>query len=74
MKDPKRIELSAPQADELPQRLDVFMSLIHTCRINGVNAFEYLHAIAQHAQRVAAAPKQWLPWNYRDQLPRCASP
>ncbi len=53
---------------------DVFMSLIHTCRLNGVNAFEYLHAIAQYARQVADAPKQWLPWNYRDQLPRSASP
>lgn len=53
---------------------DVFMSLIHTCRLNGVNAFEYLRAIAQHAPRVAAAPKLWLPWNYRSELPRCGSP
>ncbi len=53
---------------------DVFMSLIHTCRLNGVNAFEYLRAIAQYAPRVAAAPKQWLPWNYRSELPRCGSP
>jgi transposase len=53
---------------------DVFMSLIHTCRLNGVNAFEYLHAIAQYARQAAAAPKQWLPWNYRDQMPRSASP
>ena len=53
---------------------DVFMSLIHTCRLNGVNAFEYLRAIAQYAPRVAAGPKQWLPWNYRSELPRCGSP
>ena len=43
---------------------DVFMSLIHTCRLNGVNAFEYLRAIAKHARQVAAAPEHWLPWNY----------
>jgi len=53
---------------------DIFMSLIHTCRLNGVNAFEYLRAIAQHAREAAAAPKQWLPWNYHSRLPRCASP
>jgi hypothetical protein len=52
----------------------MFMSLIHTCRLNGVNAFEYLSAVAQHAPQVAAAPKQWLPWNYRNAMPRCASP
>ncbi len=48
---------------------DVFMSLIHTCRLNGVNAFDYLRAIAQHARQVDAAPEQWLPWNYCDELP-----
>ncbi len=53
---------------------DIFMSLIHTCRLNGVNAFEYLHTIAQHATQVAAAPNQWLPWNYRSERPRCGSP
>jgi len=52
---------------------DVFMSLIHTCRLNGVNAFEYLRAIAQYAQQVAEAPKEWLPWNYHKALARCAS-
>ena len=53
---------------------DVFMSLIHTCRLNGVNAFDYLHAIAQYAGKVAAAPKEWLPWNYHNALPHCAPP
>jgi len=53
---------------------DVFMSLIHTCRLNGVNAFDYLRSIAQHTQQVAAAPQQWLPWNYHKTMVRCASP
>ena len=53
---------------------DMFMSLIHTCRLNGVNAFDYLRSIAQHSGQVATAPKQWLPWNYHKALPRCASP
>ena len=48
---------------------DIFMSLIHTCRLNGVNAFEYLQAIGQHASQVAATPKQWLPWNYHEAVP-----
>jgi hypothetical protein len=52
---------------------DVFMSLIHTCRLNNVNAFEYLRAIAQYARLVAAAPNEWLPWNYHEVLSRCAS-
>jgi hypothetical protein len=47
---------------------DVFMSLIHTCELGGGNPFEYLAAIEQHADRVAATPKNWLPWNYRKTL------
>ncbi len=43
---------------------DVFMSLIHTCRLNRVNPYDYLLAIATHPQQVQAQPEQWLPWNY----------
>lgn len=47
---------------------DLFMSLIHTCRLNAVNPFDYLITAVRHAQSVQAAPKQWLPWNYRQAL------
>jgi transposase len=43
---------------------DLFMSLIHTCRLNGVNPFDYLMAIAGHPDAVKLLPKTWLPWNY----------
>jgi hypothetical protein len=43
---------------------DLFMSLIHTCRLNGVNPFDYLLAIATHPEAVKLIPKAWLPWNY----------
>jgi hypothetical protein len=43
---------------------DLFMALIHTCRLNGVNPFDYLLAIATHAEAVKLIPKAWLPWNY----------
>lgn len=43
---------------------DLFMSLIHTCRLNGVNPFDYLMAIARHPEAVKLIPKAWLPWNY----------
>jgi len=49
---------------------DLFMSLIHTCRLNGVNPFEYLMAIAAHAQAVQLIPRAWLPWNYPKSGPR----
>lgn len=47
---------------------DVYMSLIHTCRLCDVNPFEYLNALAHHAQDVIAHAARWLPWNYREQL------
>jgi transposase len=43
---------------------DVFMSLIHTCRLNRINPFAYLLAIATHPENVQAHPSAWLPWNY----------
>jgi len=49
---------------------DLFMALIHTCRLNGVNPFDYLLAIATHAEAVNLIPKAWLPWNY----PKSAAP
>jgi transposase len=47
---------------------DLFMSLIHTCQLNGINALDYLMALSEHAGRLAASPKQWLPWTYRDTI------
>jgi hypothetical protein len=43
---------------------DLFMSLIHTCRLNRINPFAYLLAIATHAEAVKLRPSDWLPWNY----------
>jgi transposase len=44
---------------------DVFMSLIHTCQLNGVNPFDYLTELQQHAGELARNPQDWMPWNYR---------
>jgi transposase len=43
---------------------DLFMSLIHTCRLNAVNPFDYLVSLARNAAVVARQPQDWLPWNY----------
>jgi transposase len=43
---------------------DLFMSLIHTCQLNGVNPFHYLTELQKHARELAAAPADWMPWNY----------
>jgi transposase len=47
---------------------DLFMSLIYTCELNEGNPFDYLTALQEHAEQVAAQPQQWMPWNYRDTL------
>ena len=44
---------------------DVFMSLIHTCELCGVNAFDYLTELERHAGELSSQPRDWLPWNYR---------
>jgi hypothetical protein len=49
---------------------DLFMSLIHTCELNGVNPFEYLIALQKHAEELAKNPAAWMPWNYRETLPQ----
>jgi hypothetical protein len=47
---------------------DLFMSLIHTCELEGVNPFAYLTALQRHAKDAAAMPAAWLPWNYHEAL------
>jgi transposase len=47
---------------------DIFMSLIHTCQLNGANPFDYLSALQQHARRVEEEPALWTPWIYRDTI------
>lgn len=47
---------------------DLFMSLIHTCRLNDENPFDYLLALARHPRQVADRPLDWLPWTYRTTL------
>jgi transposase len=47
---------------------DLFMSLIHTCQLNGVNSFDYLVELLRHAARVARTPAEWMPWCYRTAL------
>jgi transposase len=53
---------------------DLFMSLIHTCELNGANPFDYLTALQKHADELRAHPADWMPWNYRDTLARQAAP
>ena len=52
---------------------DVLTSLIETCRLAGANPLDYLSALMENRSAVFAAPRAWLPWNYRDH-PGCAKP
>jgi transposase len=47
---------------------DLFMSLIHTCELEGVNPFQYLTALQRHADALALNPTAWLPWTYQNAL------
>jgi hypothetical protein len=47
---------------------DLFMSLIHTCELNGANPFYYLTELQKHASELAKNPAAWMPWNYRETL------
>jgi transposase len=47
---------------------DLYMSLIHTCELNGANPFDYLTELQRHAEEVKRVPAEWMPWNYRKRL------
>ena len=53
---------------------DLFMSLIHTCELNGVNSFDYLTELLRHTEELKQNPSEWMPWNYRATLARLATP
>jgi transposase len=53
---------------------DLFMSLIHTCELNGVNPYDYLTELNKHASELSAYPVQWMPWTYRDTLAKQVVP
>jgi hypothetical protein len=45
---------------------DMYMTLIYTCELNGVDAFDYLNALQLNAQSVARSPGDWMPWTYKE--------
>jgi hypothetical protein len=48
---------------------DILMSVIETCRINGVHAWEYLLRVVRQARAAREDPASWLPWNYPSAQP-----
>jgi len=48
---------------------DMFMSIIHTCNLAGVNPFDYITALQKHSSEVFKNPQNWMPWNYTSMVP-----
>jgi transposase len=53
---------------------DIFTSLIHTAELNGVQPFEYLVAVLQHAKASRLHPERWMPWTYQQTLAQMPAP
>jgi transposase len=51
---------------------DLFMALIHTCRLCEANPVDYLTALQQNATMASETPENWMPWNYKDPLTTAA--
>ena len=47
---------------------DLFMSLVETCRANGINPFDYMMAVVRNAPAVKTDPGRWMPWNFQAAL------
>jgi transposase len=47
---------------------DIFMSLIHTCRLCGADPFDYLTQLHGHAAALPLNPAKWMPWTYHATL------
>jgi len=47
---------------------DIFMSLIHTAELNGIQPFEYLVALMSNPVEIKQSPELWMPWNYRQTI------
>jgi hypothetical protein len=45
---------------------DLFMGLIHTCQLAGVNPLRYLTWLLKNVKRLQSNPSDFLPWNYHD--------
>jgi transposase len=43
---------------------DILMSVIETCRVNGIRAWEYLLQAMRNRRAVREDPARWLPWTY----------
>jgi transposase len=44
---------------------DLFMSMLYTSELAGVNCFDYLTQLLRHREHVRRSPQEWMPWNYQ---------
>lgn len=44
---------------------DIILSIIKTCELENINAFDYMVAIQNHHSKVKKDPESWMPWNYK---------
>lgn len=47
---------------------DIYMTIIHTAVLHGVNPLDYVTTLLRNPRDVAKAPWLWLPWNYKSTL------
>lgn len=47
---------------------DLFLSIITTCSLCGVNPLEYLTVVQKHSAELFKDPRKWMPWNYQQAL------
>jgi|MudIll2142460700_1097286.scaffolds.fasta_scaffold67616_1 transposase len=45
---------------------DMFMSLIYTCELSGVNSLDYLTVLQDYSALAQTTPEALMPWNYRN--------
>jgi hypothetical protein len=50
---------------------DVLMSVIETCRANGIRTADYLMQVMKNTRAVREDPAPWLPWTYVAQASSC---
>ncbi|MFZ7110066.1 MAG: transposase domain-containing protein [Desulfatiglandales bacterium] len=43
------------------------MSLIHTCRLEGINPLKYLAWLLKNVKQLEKSPEGFMPWNYDPQ-------
>ena len=47
---------------------DMYMSLIHTCVMNGIKPFDYLTTLQILSSEVFRNPGRWMHWNYKEEM------